>query len=170
MNKLAPQRRSRPLLPQLPDLLNGLSPFAGLRQLLDNHVLRLEDETRDGLYRLRAELPGIDPIESLEVTVSDGLLTIKAERPAPSESNGRSEFTYGTFERTVPLPPGADEDDIHASYDRGILTISVPLSDTEAATKHIEVIETITADEDDDDYDDDDAEVIEADQLPQPVS
>jgi hypothetical protein len=57
--------------------------------------------------------------------------------------------------RTVPLPAGADEDDIHATYDRGILTVSVPLSEDSPTEKHVEVIETILVDEDDD-YDDDD--------------
>jgi HSP20 family protein len=40
-----------------------------------------------------------------------------------SESNGRSEFSYGSFVRTVSLPPGADEDDITATYE-GVLTVS----------------------------------------------
>ena len=57
--------------------------------------------------------------------------------------------------RTVPLPAGADEDDINATYDRGILTVSVPLSEDHPTEKHVEVIETILVDEDDD-YDDDD--------------
>jgi hypothetical protein len=56
--------------------------------------------------------------------------------------------------RTVPLPAGADEDDINATYDRGILTVSVPLSEDSPTDKRVEVIETILVDEDDD-YDDD---------------
>jgi HSP20 family protein len=164
VNKLAVQRQSRPLLPELSELLSGFPTFAsfpaiaGLRPFFDSHVMRLEDETRDGLYQVRAELPGVDPVEDIEVTVRDGQLTIKAERTQTSESNGRSEFSYGSFERTVPLPAGADEDDINATYDRGILTVSVPLSEGAPAEKHVEVIETILVDEDedeDDDYDDD---------------
>lgn len=162
MNKLAVQRQSRPLFPELSELLNGFPTFAsfpaiaGLRPFFDNHLMRLEDETREGLYQVRAELPGVDPVEDIEVTVRDGQLTIKAERTQTSESNGRSEFSYGSFERTVSLPAGADEDDINATYDRGILTVSVPLSEAAPTEKHVEVIETILVDEDDDDYDDDD--------------
>ena len=99
-------------------------------------------------------MPGVDPIEDIEVTVRDGQLTIKAERTQTSESNGHSEFSYGSFVRTVPLPAGADEDDINATYDRGILTVSVPLSEDHPAEKHVEVVETILVDEDED-YDDD---------------
>ena len=61
MNKLAVQRQSRPLLPELSELFNGLPSFAGLRPFFDNHVLRLEDETKDGIYEVRAELPRSRP-------------------------------------------------------------------------------------------------------------
>jgi HSP20 family molecular chaperone IbpA len=60
---------------------------------------------------LLPELSGIDPIEDLEVTVRDGQLSIKASRREPKDGDGGSEFVYGTFERTVALPVGADEDD-----------------------------------------------------------
>lgn len=156
MNKPAVQRQSRTLLPELSDFFAGWPTLAGLRPFFDSHVLRMEDESRDGYYLVRTELPGVDPIEDLEVTVRDGELTIRADRREASVSNVRSEFVYGTFERSVTLPDGADEDDIHATYDRGILTVSVPISDDEPTAKHVEVIETMLAEDDDDDYDDDD--------------
>lgn len=163
MNKPAVQRQSRPLLPDLSELFNGFSGFpalanlpalASLRPLFDSHLLRLEDEMKDGLYEVRAELPGVDPTDDIEVTVRDGQLTIKAERTQTSESNGHSEFSYGSFVRTVALPAGADEDDINATYDRGILTVSIPLAEEHPTEKRVEVVETILADEDDDDDDD----------------
>jgi HSP20 family protein len=172
VNKLAVQRQSRPLLPELSELFNGFSGFpalanlpslASLRPFFDSHVLRLEDEMKDGLYEVRAELPGVDPVENIEVTVQDGRLTIKAERTQTSESNGHSEFSYGSFMRTVPLPAGADEDDINATYDRGILTVSVPLSEDHPSEKRVEVIETILVDEDED-YDEDDLDDEDDDQ------
>lgn len=97
--------------------------------------------------------PGVEPTEDIEVTVRDGQLTIKALRTRTTESNGLSEFSYGSFTRTVSLPAGADEDDVSATYDRGILTVSVPLSDTEPTEKHVEVFEVAL---DDDDIDDED--------------
>jgi hypothetical protein len=131
-----------------------LPAFAGLRPFFENHLLRLEDGTREGIYELRAELPGVDLIEDVEVTVRDGRLTIKALRTRSTESNGLSEFSYGSFSRTVPLPADADEDDISATYDRGILTVSVPLSDAENSEKQVEVYEKAPLD-DDEDFDDD---------------
>ena len=43
-------------------------------------------------------------------------MSITAERKETKESNGRSEFVYGSLLRTVPLPSGADGDDITATY------------------------------------------------------
>jgi len=169
VNKPAVQRQSRPLLPELSELFNGfptfanLPAFASLRPFFDNHVLRLEDEMKEGLYEVRAELPGVDPLDSIEVTVRDGRLTIKAERTQTSESNGHSEFSYGEFVRTVPLPAGADEDDINATYDRGILTVSVPLSEDHPTEKRVEIVETILVDEDEDYEDEDDDDQPEDD-------
>jgi HSP20 family protein len=71
--------------------------------------------------------------------VADGQLTIKAERSEKKESKRRSEFSYGSFVRSVTLPAGADEDDITASYDKGILTVSVALPKAPPAEKHITV-------------------------------
>ena len=66
----------------------------------------------------------------------------------------------------MPLPAGADEDGINATYDRGILTVSVPLSNDNPSEKRVEVIETILVDEDDD-YDDDEDEDDDVDQQPE---
>lgn len=175
MNKLAVQRQSRPLLPELLELFSGfptfagIPSFAGLRPFFDSHLVRLEDEMKEGVYEVRAELPGVDPVEDIEVTVRDGQLTIKAERTQTSESNGHSEFSYGSFSRTVSLPTGADEDEINATYDRGILTVTVPLSEDHPSEKRVEVIETILVDEDEyeDDDDEDDDRDDEDDDQPQ---
>ncbi|OBF30974.1 heat-shock protein Hsp20 [Mycobacterium sp. ACS1612] len=148
MNKPAAQRHSRSLLPELSGLLNTLPSFANLRPLLDGRVLRIEDERKDGVYEVRAELPGVDPVEDIEITVHDGRLTIRAERRPTGESAGRSEICYGSFTRTVALPAGASEDDITASYDRGILTVSVSLTQERPGQKRVEVIETIPGDDD----------------------
>ena len=110
-----------------------------LRPVFDSHVIRLEDELTEGSYEVRAELPGVDPAKDVDITVRDGVLTIKAERTEKKESNGRSEFSYGSFMRSVTLPAGADEDGIKASYDKGILTVSVPLAEAEPAEKHVAV-------------------------------
>jgi HSP20 family molecular chaperone IbpA len=113
---------------------------ASLRPLFDTHMIRIEDELADGHYLLRAELPGIDPDKDVDITVSNGQLTIKAERTEKKENKGRSEFSYGSFLRSVTLPAGANEEDIKATYDKGILTVDVAVPERAApAEKHVPV-------------------------------
>lgn len=103
-------------------------PWTVFRPASDN-PMRVEDFIRDGRYVLRAELPGIDPEKDLEVTVSNGVLTIRAHRQEATDQKYRSEFRYGVFTRSVKLPAGADEDHIQASYDAGVLEVAVRLHD-----------------------------------------
>ncbi len=80
----------------------------------------------------------------VDITVRDGKLTVKAERSEKNETKDRSEFSYGSFTRSVTLPAGANEEDIKATYDKGILTVDVALPEQAAAAaaaaeKHITV-------------------------------
>jgi HSP20 family protein len=138
MATLPAQRQTRTIVPDLTELFNG-APFSGLRPFFERNLIRLEDTIADGHYELRAEIPGVDPANDIDITVDDGLLTIKAVRSQKAESHGRSEFSYGAFTRTVPLPAGALIDDIKASYDKGILTVLVPVPNGVPAAKRIEV-------------------------------
>jgi HSP20 family protein len=101
-------------------------PFVTLRPYLAQPI-RIEDFVEDGHYLVRAELAGIDPAKDVEVTVGSGYLTIRAERHDKTEGKHRTEFRYGSFSRSLPLPGDANPDDITASFDHGILTVSVGL-------------------------------------------
>ena len=139
MNALSRQRQPRSLFPELAELFGGFPSMAGLRPVFDTRVMRLEDEMKDGRYIVRAEMPGIDPAKDVDITVRDGQLTIKAERSEKKDFDGRSEFSYGSFVRTVSLPAGADEDDIKATYDQGILTVSVAISEPKPAERRVQI-------------------------------
>jgi HSP20 family molecular chaperone IbpA len=140
MNALPVQREHRSLFPDISEFFTNFPSFAGLRPVFDTRLMKLEDEMKEGRYEVRAEIPGVDPAKDVEITVRDGMLTIKAERTEKSESKGRSEFSYGSFVRTVSLPAGANEDDITADYDKGILRVSVGVNEKAGpAAKRIEV-------------------------------
>jgi HSP20 family protein len=85
---------------------------------------------RDKDLVVRAEVPGIDPEQDVEIMVQNGVLTIRGERRHEdrTEENGvsRYESSYGRFERSVLLPEGVNEDDIQATYEHGILEVVVP--------------------------------------------
>jgi HSP20 family molecular chaperone IbpA len=139
MSTLSIRRHPRSLFPEFSELFAGFPPLAGMRPVLDTNVMRLEDEMKDGRYVVRAEIPGVDPAKDIEITVRDGQLTIRAERSEKKDFDGRSEFSYGSFARTVSLPAGADEDNIDATYDQGILTVSVGVSEPKPAERRVQV-------------------------------
>lgn len=115
------------------------SPITMFRPLLGQSI-RMEDFFRDGHYVVRAELPGLNPQEDLDVTVSEGVLSIKAERREEEVDKSHSEFRYGALSRRVTLPATADTERIKASYDNGILEVVVDLKSKGAEKgKHIEV-------------------------------
>lgn len=139
MTTLPVTRESHSLFPDFSDFLTAFPSFAGIRPMFDTRLMRLEDEMTEGRYEVRAEIPGIDPAKDVDITVCNGQLTIRAQRSEKKEFDGRSEFSYGSFVRTVSLPQGADEDDIKATYDKGILTVSVGVSEPAKAERHIQV-------------------------------
>ncbi|BDY31186.1 MULTISPECIES: Hsp20/alpha crystallin family protein [Mycolicibacterium] len=139
MVNLPVAHQPRPFLPELSEFFAGITPFASLRPIFERNLMRIEDEVTDDHYELRAEIPGIDPANDVHITVADGQLTVKAERTERSEVNSRSEFSYGSFLRTVTLPAEADEEQITASYERGILTVRVPLSQAPSNARQIAI-------------------------------
>ncbi|WP_211880628.1 Hsp20/alpha crystallin family protein [Pseudarthrobacter albicanus] len=94
---------------------------------------------------VRAEVPGIDPDQDVDVSVSEGMLHIKAERQEKSEhkskSGYRSEFRYGSFSRSIALPAGAKEEDVTATYKDGVLEVRAPAPRTapDATAKKIRI-------------------------------
>lgn len=85
-------------------------------------------EVGDSLV-VEAELPGVD-LKDIEVTVDEGVLTIKGERKhekdVHEESYYRVERAYGFFQRSVKLPAEAEPEGVKAAYDAGVLKVTVP--------------------------------------------
>lgn len=88
----------------------------------------------DKEFQVTADLPGIDE-KDIDVTLSDGILTIKAERKAEKEekdekkSYHRIERSYGRYTRAIPLPGEVDENRVKADFTKGVLTIRMPKSE-----------------------------------------
>jgi HSP20 family protein len=90
------------------------------------------DLYRDGdHYTLNADLPGIDP-KSVDLDVDGQLLTIRAERRAPSVEGARwlaRENRSGSFVRRLTLGEGVDRENISATFDAGVLSVTIPVSE-----------------------------------------
>jgi HSP20 family protein len=110
-------------------------PFS--RWLEPEDVIRVEEFREDGTLVVRADLPGVDPDSDVELTVSDGMLHIDAERREEHkrEDKGylRRELRYGSLSRALPVPEGVSESDITATYKAGILEVRVPEPEHEPA-------------------------------------
>jgi HSP20 family protein len=97
-------------------------------------------ETPESL-ELTLDLPGIEP-DAVDVTVEDSTLTVSGTREFRSdvseENFRRVERRYGSFTRSVVLPPTADPERIQANFDKGVLSVVVPKRE-EAKPKRIEI-------------------------------
>ena len=82
-------------------------------------------------YVINIDLPGFDPA-TIDVTTEKDVLSVKAERswqPVEGDEVVAAERTYGQFFRQVLLGGGLDTENINASYDDGVLMITIPLAE-----------------------------------------
>ena len=89
------------------------------------------------------ELPGLDE-KDVDVTLADGVLTLKGEKKSEREEEGKgfhlSERSYGSFQRSIPLPEGVDADKVSAEFSKGVLTVKAPkLPEVQSRAKKIAI-------------------------------
>ncbi len=96
-------------------------------------------EEADGV-RIALELPGLKP-EDVKITLENFVLTVRGEKKQIAEENGkvyRYERVYGSFERSFTLPNTVDAEKVSASFENGVLTVSIPKSE-KAKPREIQV-------------------------------
>ena len=94
----------------------------------------------DDHYVLTADLPGVDP-GSVDVNVDNGTLTISAHRTARSDESAQwlaNERFFGTYRRQLSLGDGVDSAAISATYENGVLTVTIPVAE-KAKPRKVEV-------------------------------
>lgn len=115
-------------------MFNGfLSEWPMRSSLLDRRLgqfmPQIDVDENEKEVRVTAELPGMDEKE-VEVTLTQGVLTIKGEKREEHQENKRdfhhSELRYGMFERAIQLPADIDADKAKASFKKGVLRITLP--------------------------------------------
>ena len=94
-------------------------------------VPQIEVIQRPKAFVVRADLPGLSP-DDMQVSIDDGVLNIAGERRQEKreEREGfiRTERSYGTFHRAVPLPAGADNEHVSATFRDGVLEVTLPMT------------------------------------------
>ncbi|WP_017306612.1 Hsp20/alpha crystallin family protein [Spirulina subsalsa] len=102
-------------------------------------AIELKD-TEDKLI-LQVQLPGITP-DDLDINVTREAVSIQGEYRSSEQSEDKglyhSEFRYGQFKRVIPLPIAIQNEQVTASFEQGILTLTLPKV-TEAVNRVVKV-------------------------------
>jgi HSP20 family protein len=121
------------------------APTGGMRHgggALSTLAPQIDVSETDREIRIIADLPGVDEAH-IEVLTDGDLLTIRAvrqmEREEDRENFHVSERVFGTFERTLQLPFPVNPDQAEARFDHGVLTITIPKTQTQESSRRIQV-------------------------------
>jgi HSP20 family protein len=121
-----PFREIASLQNEMSRFMNGLLEGNGRTNQAWVPALDVWETESEIVYAL--DLPGV-PEEKISVELDEGALTITAERERAQEKSDerfcRFERRYGSFSRTVGLPQGVGENDVHADYKDGVLEVHV---------------------------------------------
>lgn len=124
----------------------GTSPWWRHQRETGVWAPQIETFQKGDQFTIRADLPGLKR-ENIEVEVTDDRVTIQGERRDEHEEEKegyyRSERSYGSFCRVVPLPEGALTETARANFKHGVLevTVQAPPRDVSRGRK-IEIGET----------------------------
>ncbi len=103
--------------------------LAPTRKSTAANFLRANTFKQDNDYVVEVAMPGVNK-NNIDITVDSGTLTISSNTRGISTNESISystqEFQYATFERSFRLPRNVSADEISASYDSGVLTLTVP--------------------------------------------
>jgi HSP20 family protein len=103
---------------------------------------------RNGKLQVRAELPGLSE-KDVKVSIENDTLILQGERKREEEKEEggwyRSERSYGSFYRAIPLPEGAETDKANARFQNGLLEIEMPVPKTQHQARQIPISTTAAA-------------------------
>ena len=102
----------------------------------------IEVRERDNTIVVSADLPGLSK-DDVKVELTDEGLVIQGERKREHEERRegyyRSERSYGTFHRIIPLPEGAATDQAKAQFKDGVLEVTVPIPESARRRREIPI-------------------------------
>lgn len=103
---------------------------------------QVEVVERNGKLNIRADLPGLSK-NDIDVEIKDDAVVIRGERQQEKEENEegyyRSERSYGSFYREIPLPSGVNPEEANATFRDGVLEIVMPAPARQPQSRRIEI-------------------------------
>jgi len=88
-------------------------------------------------FVIQFDLPGVDP-SSINLEVERNMFTVEADRswnPVEGDDVVASERRHGQFRRQLIVGESLDADNMHASYEHGVLTVTIPIAEKSKARK-----------------------------------
>jgi len=102
----------------------------------------IEVSERDGKFLVSADLPGVKK-EDVNVEITQDAVTIQGQRKQEKTSSEggfyRSERSYGSFYRTIPLPEGANTENASATFRDGVLQIEIEVPQQKSSGRTLEI-------------------------------
>ena len=136
-----------------------MSPFQLMRHFTEEmdrmwsgygHGRERQDEWRpvvdvrehNGQLQVKADLPGVEE-KDVKVAIENEMLVIQGERKREEEREDegwyRSERSYGSFYRAIPLPQGTEADKANARFNNGVLEVTIPIPKSQQQTRQIPI-------------------------------
>jgi len=103
-------------------------------------VMPMTAYREDGTFVVHLDLPGVS-VDSIDLTVEQNVLSVHAERKPPAGDSAErvvDERTYGVFSRQLFLGETLDTEQLTASYDGGVLTLTIPIAE-KAKPRKVEI-------------------------------
>lgn len=98
----------------------------------------IEVHEDDNQVKVTAELPGMAD-KDIDVSVDNGVLTIRGDKKGEQNERGYSERWYGRFDRRIPLPTAVDDQHAKADFRDGLLTVTLPKGHEDDSRKRIPI-------------------------------
>ena len=117
--------------------MHGLDSFNGESEGLrrQSWIPAMDVVENDDAFVATADLPGLTK-EDIQISLDEGVLSVSGERKLEHQEKAedgkgfrRFERAYGAFNRSFTLPQGVDQENVSASFDNGVLTLTLPKSE-----------------------------------------
>lgn len=124
-------------------VMDAFTGFSGVPSAVAATTLRLDVKEDEKTFTVTADLPGLSE-KDVDVTFEENVLTIRGEKKLQREDKGETwhitERSSGSFVRQLGLPTNIDPSGIAATFDKGVLTVTLPkVAESKTSARKIEV-------------------------------
>lgn len=113
-------------------VLSAMDEHRSMTRANNRNLMAMDLMENEKNFIVHCEIPGV-PKEAVDITIDNGLLTIKSCKEQMSETNEknfhRKERVFGSITRSIKLPTNTDTDNVKAKFEQGLLELTFPKTD-----------------------------------------